>query len=388
MVGSSLRNAVQRRNHKERSQPVARSKLGFLEKHKDYVLRAKDHHAKRDKLKRLAEKAAMRNKDEFYFGMINSKTKSGVHVQERGTEVLDNDVVALLKTQDIGYVRAQIQAERKRVNALVARIAPSVPSLRAEWLDERENRRPTLQKAGLIADSTEKKNRSGKHAQKQSTIGAQGKKTVWLEDADAIRAYTSRNAALTSASPSSSLAVASTSKAVANGSGYYDDDDNDEEEEQDDEDDEDQGRNDVEEFDWSDSLSDQSSDDDSPSPSSSLPSSTTTSTSGKKTEKHISRLVSELALRYRRLEKLQLAADKLNLVRALMTNKRSHSHKLSRSNTPRLHPHPQSQSQAQALKSAISHGATLAKNRLVLPAHPASGAVERKTYKFSSERKR
>lgn len=70
----ALRNAVQRRNHKERSQPLARARFGVLEKHKDYVQRARDHHEKRDKLRRMQQKAADRNKDEFYHGMLSSKT--------------------------------------------------------------------------------------------------------------------------------------------------------------------------------------------------------------------------------------------------------------------------------------------------------------------------
>lgn len=75
----ALRNVIHRRNHKERSQLTHRSKLGLLEKHKDYVLRAKDHHSKRDRIKRLREKAGDRNRDEFYFGMVRGKTEvSGV----------------------------------------------------------------------------------------------------------------------------------------------------------------------------------------------------------------------------------------------------------------------------------------------------------------------
>ncbi|CBQ68149.1 conserved hypothetical protein [Sporisorium reilianum SRZ2] len=274
MQGSSLRNAVQRRNHKERSQPVGRAKLGLLEKHKDYVLRAKDHHKKRDMLKRLSEKAAMRNKDEFYFGMINSSTRNGVHQHARPSEQLDNDVVALLKTQDVGYVRAQIIAEKKRVKGLVERIAPSVASLSVEWLDEKENRRPTLERAGLIAKPSAKGRRgSSKPGSFGGVIGAQGKKTVWLDDADAIRAYQS------------------TSQPVP-----VDDDDND-----------DIGSS------WIDDLPSDTSDTEDASP--------TQPTHLKKGAKHLGFLTTELASRYARLDQLQLAAEKLNLVRALMTHK-------------------------------------------------------------------
>ena len=72
---SSLRNSLHRRNHKERSQLAHRSRLGILEKHKDYVLRARDYHSKQDRITRLRQKAADRNKDEFYFGMIKGKTE-------------------------------------------------------------------------------------------------------------------------------------------------------------------------------------------------------------------------------------------------------------------------------------------------------------------------
>lgn len=73
-MSSSLRNSLHRRNHKERSQLLNRERLGILEKHKDYVLRARDYHSKQDRITRLRQKAADRNKDEFYFGMNNEKT--------------------------------------------------------------------------------------------------------------------------------------------------------------------------------------------------------------------------------------------------------------------------------------------------------------------------
>ncbi|TIB92867.1 u3 small nucleolar RNA-associated protein 11 [Wallemia mellicola] len=120
-----MRNAIRRRNHKERSQPLNRQKLGFLEKHKDYVKRARDYHSKQDRLKKLREKAELRNKDEFYFGMVGKKTQKGQHFQDRGNTPLPNDLIRVLKTQDTGYIHMQRAINNKH---------PSNPSQRIEKL--------------------------------------------------------------------------------------------------------------------------------------------------------------------------------------------------------------------------------------------------------------
>jgi len=111
---SSMRNAVQRRNHKERAQPEERAKWGLLEKRKDYKLRAHDHKQKQAKLKILKQKAQDRNPDEFSFKMMSSKVdKTGKRVADRGNKALSMEVVKLLKTQDAGYIRTMLQQTRK-----------------------------------------------------------------------------------------------------------------------------------------------------------------------------------------------------------------------------------------------------------------------------------
>ena len=69
----SFRKAIKGKTHKERSQPRQRARFGLLEKHKDYVQRAQDYHKKEKRIKAFSEKAATRNPDEFYFGMVNEK---------------------------------------------------------------------------------------------------------------------------------------------------------------------------------------------------------------------------------------------------------------------------------------------------------------------------
>jgi len=124
-MSSSMRNALQRRNHKERSQPYERQKWGLLEKRKDYQLRSRDFNAKKKKKAQLAALARERNPDEFYFRMTSSKTRDGgIRVAERpGSEALSNDAVKLLKTQDAGYIRLQEEMERKKIEDLEERLA-------------------------------------------------------------------------------------------------------------------------------------------------------------------------------------------------------------------------------------------------------------------------
>ncbi|OJJ45629.1 hypothetical protein ASPZODRAFT_68441 [Penicilliopsis zonata CBS 506.65] len=118
---SSMRNAVHRRNHKERGQLEGREKWGILEKHKDYSLRAKDYNVKKAKLKRLNEKARDRNPDEFAFGMMSERSRvQGRHGARDSAEArgLSHEALKLLKTQDAGYLRVvgeRVRREMERV---------------------------------------------------------------------------------------------------------------------------------------------------------------------------------------------------------------------------------------------------------------------------------
>ncbi|SHO79408.1 Similar to S.cerevisiae protein UTP11 (Subunit of U3-containing Small Subunit (SSU) processome complex) [Malassezia sympodialis ATCC 42132] len=186
----ALRNYVQRRNHKERGQLAHRKHLGLLEKHKDYVQRARDHHAKRDKLQRLRQKAADKNQDEFYLGMVGKKTEKGVHVDSRGNRPLDNDVVSLLKTQDAGYVRKQIVSEKKKLHALIEEIAPRVPGMRIAYLKKKPQYITALRRAGLLGAVGEEADAGD---QEQQRLHGFGKKTVWVDSVNEMKSMASKS---------------------------------------------------------------------------------------------------------------------------------------------------------------------------------------------------
>jgi U3 small nucleolar RNA-associated protein 11 len=92
---------------------VARKKLGLLEKHKDYVKRAKNYHQKQATLKALRVRAYNRNPDEFNFGMIKSKFRAGKHVTKN--ETLTSDMLKLMKTQDVSYIGLQRHINGKKL---------------------------------------------------------------------------------------------------------------------------------------------------------------------------------------------------------------------------------------------------------------------------------
>jgi len=147
---SSLRNSLHRRNHKERSQLAHRARFGILEKHKDYVLRAKDYHSKQDRIRTLQRKAAGRNKDEFYFGMVNQRTNEGVHIQSRGNVAMPVDMVKVLKTQDENYVRTMRSSNAKKIDRIKSQLSTMADLVREDGgVDEEEL--PVLEKSGVLA---------------------------------------------------------------------------------------------------------------------------------------------------------------------------------------------------------------------------------------------
>lgn len=122
---SSLRNAVKRITHKERSQPQNRSHLGILEKKKDYKERAIQYHKKEDKINNARKKAAFRNPDEFYFGMNNAqinddgKHRKTIEAEQKEFEAkVGNDTIRIMKDQDLSYIRMQRQKDIKKIEKL------------------------------------------------------------------------------------------------------------------------------------------------------------------------------------------------------------------------------------------------------------------------------
>ncbi|XP_028837087.1 putative U3 small nucleolar RNA-associated protein 11 [Denticeps clupeoides] len=117
---SSFRKALKsrQRDHKERSQLGFRKHLGLLEKKKDYKLRADDYHKKQNTLAALRRNALDKNPNEFYFKMVNSQLKDGVHVEKPKEEVMTEEQKKLMRTQDINYVEMKRVSEAKKIERL------------------------------------------------------------------------------------------------------------------------------------------------------------------------------------------------------------------------------------------------------------------------------
>lgn len=121
MSERSLKNLVKTRTYRERAQPNARKHLGLLEKHKDYKERAKDYHQKEDALRKMREKAAFKNQDEFYFGMTNTKLENGRHQKKARKRPTEGDLAAFTR-EDMGYLTMKQVSESKKVARLRANL--------------------------------------------------------------------------------------------------------------------------------------------------------------------------------------------------------------------------------------------------------------------------
>ncbi|KAJ8902750.1 hypothetical protein NDN08_006070 [Rhodosorus marinus] len=142
---ASLRNAMPRREHRERSQLASRGKLGLLEKKKDYKLRAKDYHRKQDRLTALKERAAFKNPDEFYFGMIRGK--AGEKTQD-GVGVRTAEESMLASSRDMSYVYTKAAMDQSRSEKL---------KCSAHFLDSSKEARSTRQHTIFVEDEEEQR---------------------------------------------------------------------------------------------------------------------------------------------------------------------------------------------------------------------------------------
>ncbi|CCD24590.1 rRNA-processing protein UTP11 NDAI_0D02760 [Naumovozyma dairenensis CBS 421] len=141
---AKLVHDVQKKQHRERSQLNSRSRLGFLEKHKDYVKRAQDYHRKENTLKILRSKVKERNPDEYYHAMHSRRVdaKGLLVTSRRGEdedESLSTDQVKLLKTQDSNYVRTLRQVELKKLENKSKTLMFSASGNHTVFVDNRDD---------------------------------------------------------------------------------------------------------------------------------------------------------------------------------------------------------------------------------------------------------
>uniref|UniRef100_A0A1I8FUL3 Large ribosomal subunit protein eL38 n=2 Tax=Macrostomum lignano TaxID=282301 RepID=A0A1I8FUL3_9PLAT len=132
MPFSSLKKGSKRdrRHYKERQQLGRRAHLGQLEKHKDYIVRAKDYQKKSATLKSLRQRARDKNPDEFYFHMTRSQLVDGQHSEtaarvaaDRQPPTADNKRMRQMLLEDSNYLRHKLQIERAQLAKLEASLA-------------------------------------------------------------------------------------------------------------------------------------------------------------------------------------------------------------------------------------------------------------------------
>ena len=79
---------------------------------------------RKDTLKTLYEKAATRNPDEFYHGMISNPTQGGLHVlkpeHQAWEEALTKDEKLVMSNQDIAYLQMNRQRDARKIARLQA----------------------------------------------------------------------------------------------------------------------------------------------------------------------------------------------------------------------------------------------------------------------------
>ncbi|XP_034939229.1 probable U3 small nucleolar RNA-associated protein 11 [Chelonus insularis] len=111
-----------KKTYNERHQPDSRKHLGLLEKKKDYKLRAQDYNEKQEILKLLKKRVLNKNPDEFYFHMINSKVRKGIHREKDKPKEYTEEQMKLMKTQDLKYIGFKRNLEYRAIEKMQSQL--------------------------------------------------------------------------------------------------------------------------------------------------------------------------------------------------------------------------------------------------------------------------
>jgi U3 small nucleolar RNA-associated protein 11 len=107
------------RAHKERIQPKARHRLGFLEKHADYIKRAQSYHENNEEYRNLLKAATQKHPDEFCFGMVKTETnEDGYHIVKE--ETLKGKPWLAQNSCNRAYLQTQCNIDKKKIEKLTA----------------------------------------------------------------------------------------------------------------------------------------------------------------------------------------------------------------------------------------------------------------------------
>jgi U3 small nucleolar RNA-associated protein 11 len=109
----NIKKYIPKRKYRERSQLESRKKLGLLEKKTDYKTRAEDFHQKEKRYKKLKEEARLKNPEEFYFKMVNSKTVEGEHIKQREEIALEERLGHHNKLLNLVNMKRSLQDREK-----------------------------------------------------------------------------------------------------------------------------------------------------------------------------------------------------------------------------------------------------------------------------------
>ena len=104
------------RLHRERVNVLPK---GFLERKKDYKVRAKEYNRRQSTITKLRKKTLDKNPDEFYFHMKKSHLVDGVHYEIRNDDKeFSPEELKMMVSQDLNYIKYKRSIDMNKIERI------------------------------------------------------------------------------------------------------------------------------------------------------------------------------------------------------------------------------------------------------------------------------